>query len=121
MNTKIKQFDIDLTSVQDCNFVLDILKNTRALADLFSINYDSGDHMTCSIIVDADGEEELISKYPVFENISYYEYDLDEEYTANEKNIIMVKKSIIDDIHELKDVYARLDKLIDKYSDNDEE
>lgn len=108
-----KEFDIDLTTVQDCEFVLDVIKNTKTMCELYSNNYDGGDHISCVLYVDNDGYEELLSKFPVFENISYDERELDEE---SNDSLVSVKKSVIDDIHELKDIYTRLEKLIDRYS-----
>lgn len=109
----VKEFDIDLTTAQDCEFVLDVIKNTKATCELYSNNYDGGDHISCVLYVDIDGYEELISKFPVFENISYDEYELDEE---SNDSLVSVKKAVIDDIYELKDIYTRLEKLVERYS-----
>ena len=107
-----KEFEIDLTTAQDCEFVLDVVKNTKTMCELYSNNYDGEDHISCVLYVDNDGHEELLSKFPVFENISYNEYKLDED--AND-SLVSIKKSVIDDIYELKDIYAKFDKLFERY------
>ena len=108
----IKEFEIDLTTSQDCEFVLDVVKNTKTMCELYSNNYDGGDHISCVLYVDNDGPEELLRKFPVFENISYDEYELDEE---SNDSLVSVKKSVIDDIYELKDIYTKFDRLFERY------
>ena len=113
MSNMIKEFDINLTTAQDCEFVLDVVNNTKTTCELYSNYYDGGDHISCVLYVDSDVYEELISKFPVFEHISYEDYELDEE-----SNDLLVRsnKSVTDIIHELKDIYTRLEKIVDKYN-----
>lgn len=109
----VKEFDIELTTVQDCEFVLDVIKNTNNLCELYSINYDGNDHISCVIYVDADRYKDLISKFPIFENIDYDEYELDE---ASNDSLASAQTAVINDINELKDIYARLEQLVKKCS-----
>ena len=95
MSNMMKEFDINLTTAQDCEFVLDVVKNTKTTCELYSKYYNGGDHISCVLYVDGDDYEELLSKFPVFEHISYEEYELDEES---------------------KDIYVRLEKIVDKYN-----
>ena len=108
----VKEFGIELTTVQDCEFVLDVIKNTNILCELYSNNYDEG-HISCVIYVDADRYKELISKFPIFENIDNDEYELDEE---TNDYLVSIKTSVIDDINELKDIYGRLEQFVKKCS-----
>ena len=112
MSNTMKEFDINLTTSQDCEFVLDVVNNTKTMCELYSNYYDGGDHISCVLYVDIDGYEELLSKFPVFEHISYEEYELDEE---SKDSLVNSKKSVTDVIDELKDIYARLEKIVDKY------
>ena len=109
----VKEFGIELTTVQDCEFVLDVIKNINILCELYSNNYDGNDHISCVIYVDADEYKELISKFPIFENIDFDEYELDEE---TNDYLVSTKTSVIDDINELKNIYARLEQLVKKCS-----
>ena len=109
---KVKEFEIDLMTAQDCEFVLDVVKNTKTMCELYSSENDSCDVISCVLYVDIDGYEELLTKFPVFENISYDEYELDEE---SYDSLISVKKATIDDIYELKDIYAKFHKLAERY------
>lgn len=113
MSNMVKEFDINLTTAQDCEFVLDVVKNTKTTCELYSKYYDKGDHISCVLYVNSDGYEELLNKFPVFEHISYEDYELDEE-----SNDLLVRsnKSVTDVIHELKDIYVRLEKIVDKYN-----
>ena len=113
MSNMVKEFDINLTTSQDCEFVLDVVKNTKTMCELYSNYYDGGDHISCVLYVDSDGYEELLSKFPVFEHISYEEYELDEE---SKDSLVNSKKSVTDVIDELKDIYARLEKIVEKYN-----
>lgn len=109
----VKEIEIDLTTSNDCELVLDVLKNTKIISELYSSYYDGADHITCVLYADADNYEELISKFPVFENIGYVEYELDYEC---DEDLFNIKKSIIDDVYELKDIYTRYEKLVERYS-----
>lgn len=109
----VMEFDIELTTVQDCEFVLDVIKNTNILCELYLYNYNGNNHISCVIYVDADRYKELISKYPIFENIDFDEYELDEE---SNDSLVSIKTSVIDDINELKDIYARLEQFVTKCS-----
>lgn len=109
----VMEFDIELTTVQDCEFVLDVIKNTNILCELYLYNYNGNNHILCVIYVDADRYKELISKYPIFENIDFDEYELDEE---SNDSLVSIKTSVIDDINELKDIYARLEQFVTKCS-----
>ena len=110
----VKEFGVKLTTVQDCEFVLDVIKNTNILCELYSYNYNDNDHISCVIYVDADRYKELINKFPIiFENINYDEYELDEE---TNDYLVSTKTSVIDDINELKDIYARIEKFVKKCS-----
>lgn len=113
MSNTMKEFDINLTTSQDCEFVLDVVNNTKTMCELYSNYYDGGDHISCVLYVDSDGYEELLSKFPVFEHISYEEYELDEE---SKDSLVNSKKSVTDVIDELKDIYARLEKIVEKYN-----
>ena len=113
MINMVKEFDINLTTAQDCEFVLDVVNNTKATCELYSNYYDGGDHISCLLYVDSDGYEELLNKFPVFEHISYEDYKLDEE--SNDL-FVRSKKSVTDVIYELKDIYARLEKIVDEYN-----
>ena len=83
------------------------------LCELYSNNYDGNDHISCVMYVDADRYKELISKFPIFENIDFDEYELDEE---TNDYLVSTKTSVIDDINELKDIYARLEQFVKKCS-----
>ena len=107
-----KEFEIDLTTAQDCEFVLDVVKNTKTMCELYSNSYDGADRISCVMYVDNDGYEELLDKFPVFENISYNEHELDED---DNDSLVSVKKAVIDDIYELKDIYAKFDRLFERY------
>lgn len=107
------KFDIDLTTANDCEFVLDVLKSTDAYGELYAINYDGNDHLTCAIYIDVENFDELLKMFPVFENITCDECEFDE---TDELDIINIKKTVIDDIHEIKTAYAELEKLIERYS-----
>lgn len=109
----VKEFDIELTTVQDCEFVLDVIKNINILCELYSNNYDGNDHISCVIYVDADRYKDLINKFPIFENIDYDEYELDEE---SNDSLASAQTAVINDINELKDIYARLEHLVKKCS-----
>ena len=109
----VKEFGIELTTVQDCEFVLDVIKNINILCELYSNNYDGNDHISCVIYVDADEYKELISKFPIFENIDFDEYELDEE---TNDYLVSAQTAVIDDINELKDIYARLEQFVKKCS-----
>ena len=113
MSNMVKEFNINLTTAQDCEFVLDVVNNTKTTCELYSNYYDGGDHISCVLYVDGDDYEELLSKFPVFEHISYEEYELDEE---SKDSLVNSKKSVTDVIDELKDIYVRLEKIVDKYN-----
>lgn len=113
MSNMVKEFDIKLTTAQDCEFVLDVVNNTKTICELYSNYYDGGDHISCLLYVDSDGYEELLNKFPVFEHISYEEYELDKE---SKDSLVNSKKSVTDVIDELKDIYVRLEKIVDKYN-----
>ena len=113
MSNMVKEFDINLTTVQDCEFVLDVVNNTKTTCELYAKYYDGGDHISCLLYVDSDGYEELLNKFPVFEHISYEVHELDEE--SNDL-FVRSKKSVTDVIYELKDIYTRLEKIVDEYN-----
>lgn len=109
----VMEFDIELMTVKDCEFVLDVIKSTNILCELYSHNYDGNDHISCVIYVGADRYKDLISKFPIFESIDFDEYELDEE---SNDSLVSTKTSVIDDINELKDIYSRLEKFVKKCS-----
>ena len=106
----VMEFDIELMTVKDCEFVLDVIKSTNILCELYS---NGNDHISCVIYVGADRYKDLISKFPIFESIDFDEYELDEE---SNDSLVSIKTSVIDDINELKDIYARLERFIKKCS-----
>ena len=106
----VMEFDIELMTVKDCEFVLDVIKSTNILCELYS---NGNDHISCVIYVGADRYKDLISKFPIFESIDFDEYELDEE---SNDSLVSTKTSVIDDINELKDIYSRLEKFVKKYS-----
>lgn len=109
----VKEFEIDLTTSNDCNLVLDVLKNTTIIGELYSYYYDGEEHMTCTMYADDEQTKDLLEKFPVFENIFADEYELDDDcvQTLNE-----TKKATIDDIYELKSVYEKLEALHERYT-----
>ena len=113
MSNTMKEFDINLTTSQDCEFVLDAVKNTKTMCELYLNYYVGEDHISCVLYVDSDGYEELLSKFPVCEHISYEEYELDGE---SKDSLVSSKKSVTDVIDELKDIYARIEKIVEKYN-----
>ena len=109
----VKEFEIDLTSSNDCEFVLDILKNTKAIGEIYSCYYDSADHMTSVIYVNDEQYDELLAKFPIFENINFDEYELDDDCNTN---LIEAKKQTIDDIYELKGAYEKIESLHNRHT-----
>lgn len=104
------EFDIELMTVKDCEFVLDVIKSTNILCELY---LNGNDHISCVIYVGADRYKDFISKFPIFESIDFDEYELDEE---SNDSLVSTKTSVIDDINELKDIYSRLEKFVKKCS-----
>lgn len=113
---KIKEFDIELTSVNDCEFILGVLKNTTIVGELYSVTYDDTDHMKSVLYVNDEQYKTLLTMFPVFEHMDCDEYELEEESYAT---LIDIKKSIIDDIHSIKTIYSKLEKLHKRYAVND--
>ncbi len=108
----VKEFVIDLNGVQDCEFVIDVLKTTTTTCELYSNEQDSSDVISCVLYINSDEYDEILDAFPVFFNMSYDEYELDNE---SHDSLVDVKKANIDDIYELKDIYTKFYRLFERY------
>lgn len=106
-----KEIEIDLRTVNDIDLVIDVLKNTHVIGEMFS-NYIDEEFLTAVIYADDESYDELLNKFSVFENIFGEEMDLDEECIDNMTN---TKKSLIDDLYELRDIIDRYEKFYERY------
>lgn len=112
MSNKYREIEIDLIIENDVNFILDVIKNKNVLVELYSSEYDGEDHLTSVLYVNEDDAEEFYAKNEVFENISHEDYELDEDSIKSLKD---TRNATIDDLHELKTIYAGFEKLIKRY------
>lgn len=114
----VKEFEIDLTTSNDCQFLIDVLNETSVIGEIYSKYYDNADRLTCVIYTEnSDQYEELLSKFPVFENIYFDEYDEDDCCILDEDvDVKAIKEELIADITELKNLYDKYDMFINKYA-----
>ena len=113
MSNKYREIEIDLTTVNDIDFVLDVVKNNPVLTEMFANEYDGSEHFSSVIYVNTENIEEFYANNEIFEHIGYDEYELDEDcvQTLNE-----TKKATIDDMYELKKIFEKFDAMYERYS-----
>lgn len=111
---KYREFEIDLTTCNDCEFVVEVVKNNKnVLVELYSYEFDGDDHMTSVIYVDVNETEKFYENNSIFENMSYEDYELDEDC---EQSLIETCKPTIDDIKNYGELLKKIDLLHERYS-----
>lgn len=109
----VKEFVINLNNVQDCEFAIDVLKTTTTICELYSVERDGCDIISCVMYINSDEYDKILEAFPVFFNMSYDEYELDKE---SYDSLVGDKKAVIDDIYELKDIYTKFNELYKRYN-----
>ena len=110
---KYREIEIDLTGTNDVEFVLDMVKNTPVLTEIYATEYDGDEHFSSVIYINVEDVEEVYGKYHVLENIMFDEYEYDDESI---KTLRDTKKATIDDLYELDKLFESFEKMYERYT-----